>query len=49
MASVGSHAAMRADDLMAEGDADGAAAWRAIIKAIEELQRNAPRDGEALD
>jgi triphosphoribosyl-dephospho-CoA synthetase len=32
-------AGMRADDLLAEGDVDGAATWRAIIRAIEELQR----------
>ncbi len=28
---------MRADDLLDQGDLDGAAAWRRIIKAIEEL------------
>ena len=32
-------AGMRADELLAEGDVDGAATWRAIIRAIEELQR----------
>jgi hypothetical protein len=33
------HAAGRADLLLEEGDIDGAAIWRAIVKAIEELQR----------
>jgi len=28
-----------ADELLAEGDVDGAATWRAIIRAVEELQR----------
>ena len=32
-------AAMRADALLEEGDIEGAAAWRAIVRAIEELQR----------
>jgi hypothetical protein len=32
-------AAERADTLLAEGDLDGASPWRAIIRAIEELQR----------
>ena len=31
------HAAMRADELLEAGDMDGAATWRRIIKAIEEL------------
>src|SRR5262245_23477247 len=42
-------AAMRADDLLAEGDHDGAATWRAILRVIEELGRVAPRDGEAVN
>jgi len=29
----------RADLLLDEGDAEGAAVWQAIVKAIEELQR----------
>ena len=33
------HAAGRADLLLEEGDLEGAAAWRAIARAIEELQR----------
>ncbi len=34
-------AGVRADELLAEGNADGAGTWRAIIRAIEELQRMA--------
>ena len=33
------HAAERADQLLEEGDTEGAAIWRAIVAAIEELQR----------
>jgi hypothetical protein len=32
-------AAQRADGLLEEGDVDGAAVWRRILEAIEELQR----------
>ena len=41
------HAAMRTDELLDVGDLDGVAVWRGIIRAIEELQRKEPRDGEA--
>ena len=40
---------MLADELLAEGDADGAVTWRAIIRAVEELQRAMPREGEAVN
>ena len=33
---------MRADELRAESNVDGVATWRAIIRAIEELQRGGP-------
>jgi len=33
------HAAMRADDLLAEGDVDGQRIWKRILSAIEELLR----------
>ena len=42
-------AGMRADELLVEGDIDGAATWRAIIRAIDELQRVAPREGERVN
>jgi hypothetical protein len=41
-------AAGRADLLLDEGDTDGAAIWRAIVRAIEELQRER-RPGEAVN
>ncbi len=31
------HAAMRADAMLDKGDLDGYAAWKRIIKAVEEL------------
>ena len=31
------HAAMRADEMLAKGDMDGLAAWKRIVKAVEEL------------
>ncbi len=31
------HAAMRADAMLDKGDLDGCAAWRRIVKAVEEL------------
>ena len=42
-------AGIRADELLAEGDVEGAATWQAIIRATEELQRAAPREGEAMN
>jgi hypothetical protein len=41
-------AAERADQLLEEGDLEGAAIWRAIASAIEELQRGR-NDGEPLN
>jgi hypothetical protein len=41
-------AAQRADGLLEEGDVDGAAVWRQILEAIEELQRGR-REGEPLN
>jgi triphosphoribosyl-dephospho-CoA synthetase len=48
-ANAAIQAGMRADELLAEGDVDGAATWRAIIRAIKELQRAMPRQGEAMN
>ncbi len=36
------HAAMRADELLDEGDLDGAATWRRVIQAIKELESTVP-------
>ncbi len=37
------HAAMRADAMLDKGDLNGAAAWRRILRAVEELQRAEPK------
>lgn len=41
------HSAMRADTLIDEGDIDGFDMWMRVAAAIKELERTAPRDGEA--
>ena len=40
------HAAMRADELMAAGDMEGAATWKRILGAIDVLTRR--RSGEPV-
>ncbi len=40
--------AMRADAMLEAGDLDGYAVWRRILRAVEELQRAAPKPGEAV-
>lgn len=42
-------AAQRADELSTEGDHDGAAVWRRILHAVEELQRMTPKVGERVN
>ena len=39
-------AAMAADAMLDKGDLDGAAVWRLIVAAINELQRDVPEAGE---
>ncbi len=39
-------AAMRADAMLEKGAMAGAATWRRIVKAVEELQRREPGPGE---
>ncbi len=41
-------AAMRADAMLDKGDPDGYAAWKRILRAVEELQGAAPKPGEAV-
>ncbi len=41
-------AAMRADAMLDKGDMDGCAMWKKIVRAVEELQRPAPKPGEAV-
>ncbi len=45
---AGIHAAMRADELMAEGDMEGRAVWHRIERAIDELGRTALSQGERV-
>jgi hypothetical protein len=42
-------AALRADVLLAQYDVDGHLLWRRITKAVRELQRATPFDGEWLN
>ncbi len=41
-------AAMRADEFLDQGNLDGQRLWMRIMRTIEELQRDRPRDGEAV-
>ncbi len=43
---AGIEAAMRADAMLEKGAMAGAATWRRIVKAVEELQRQEPGPGE---
>ncbi len=43
---AGLEAAMRADTMFEKGAMAGAATWRRIVKAVEELQRQERRPGE---
>jgi hypothetical protein len=40
--------ATRADALLTQGDADGCATWKAILRAIVDIRSEAPRPGEAI-
>ncbi len=40
-------AAMEADAMLERGDLDGYAVWKRILKAVDELGKTAPKDGEA--
>ena len=42
------HAAMQADAMLATGDLDGAAVWRRIVTAINELLADKPEDGVSI-
>ena len=42
-------AAQRADGLLDEGDMEGSAFWIRVTKALEDMERKAPRDDEALN
>ncbi len=40
--------AMRADATLEAGDVDAYAVWKRILRAVEELQREGPKLGEAV-
>ena len=42
------HATMRADALLKAGDSNGHAAFKRILRVIEELQAKKPKSGEAV-
>jgi hypothetical protein len=42
-------AAQRADCFLEAGDVDGQMIWKRVLKAIKEIQREVPRDGEAVN
>ncbi len=42
------HDAMRADAMLEAGDLDGYAAFKRILRAVEELQGTEPKSGEAV-
>ena len=42
------HASQRADDLLERGDMDGRRVWLRIHEAVQELLRERPGDGEAV-
>ncbi len=42
-------AAMRADELLEAGDLDGAAVWRRVLRAVEELLRAERSEGERVN
>ena len=41
-------AAQRANEFLDQGNLDGQRVWMRIVQAIEELQRERPRAGEAV-
>jgi len=45
--AAGFAAAQRADDILAKNDHQGVAVWMRIGRAIEELERQRPRESEA--
>ncbi len=41
-------AAMRADSMIEQGDPEGLAVWKRILKAVDELRAQAPPPGTAV-
>ncbi len=42
------HSTKRASAMLDKGDMDAYAMWKRILRAVEELQRTAPKSGEAV-
>ena len=42
------HSTKRASAMLDKGDLDAYAAWKRILRAIEELQKAGPKSGEAV-
>jgi hypothetical protein len=42
-------AAQRADSFLEAGDIDGSAVWKRVLKAIKEIHREEPKEGEAVN
>jgi hypothetical protein len=42
-------AAERAGSFLDAGDIDGSMTWKRVLKAIKEIQREEPREGEAVN
>lgn len=40
---------MRADEMLEKGDLDGYAVWKRVLKAMEELRRVEPTEGERIN
>ena len=41
-------AAMRADAMLEKGGLDGRRVWKRILAAVKEIQRDVPKEGEAV-
>jgi hypothetical protein len=42
-------AAQRADDFPEKGNMDGSAVWRRVLRAIKDIWRDKPQEGEAVN
>ncbi len=42
-------AAQRADAMLEKGCLDGQRLWKRVLKAVKEIQRKEPREGEAVN
>ena len=42
-------AAQRADAMLEKGSLDGQRVWKRVLAAVKEIQRDEPREGEAVN